>query len=118
MHQVDLNKLGSKPKVHAPRQVNLPGYHNSNADIAGSRSRQLHIGLNKPHYAMTNADLPGSQPDCVKFKTTREPANPLAPKYKLQTFKIAPVPPPKFIRDGITVEGIDGAKPKKERQFA
>lgn len=115
MLQSDLNFLGSKPKVHAPKQVNLPGYHNSNSDIAGSKSRQLHIGLNKPHYAESNADLPGSKPDCVKFKTKREPANPLMPAYKLQSFKVQPPPPPKFIRDGMSVEGIEGAKPKKER---
>ena len=65
---------GAKPKVYAPESVNKPGYFNDNSDIAGSKSRALHIGLNRGvSGSLVNSDIEGSRPDCVKFKTKREP---------------------------------------------
>jgi len=49
----------------------------------GAQPRMLHYGLDKPHYNMKVDDIEGSRPDIVKFKSTREPSNPLNPVYKL-----------------------------------
>ena len=38
---------GAKPKVFAPKEVNKPQHFNDNSDIAGSKPRTLHIGLNR-----------------------------------------------------------------------
>ena len=37
--------IGATPKVFVPKVVNKPSFFNNNADIAGSSSRALHIGL-------------------------------------------------------------------------
>lgn len=67
---------------------------------------------------MSNDDIPGTKPDCQKFKTLREPCNPLNPSYKLQSFEVIPSPVPKFIRDSINITDIDGTQPKKEKKLA
>ena len=73
---------GAEPKVFIPKIVNKPGYSNSNHDILGSKPRQLHIGLtNKNETNLNNSDIPGSKPDIIKFKTKRQPQNPLNPEY-------------------------------------
>lgn len=101
----------------APAQVNRPQFFNSNSDIEGSKTRQLHIGLNKPGYSLVNEDIQGTKPDCVKFKTKREPCNPLTPTYKLQAYTVVPPAPPKFIRDGMQVQDIDGAMPRVKKEL-
>lgn len=83
------------------RQINKPDFQLSNQDIPGSGPRQLHFGLNKVEYNLTNEDIVGSKPNCIKFKSTRDPSNPLNPQYKLASFQYVPPPPPKFIRDSI-----------------
>lgn len=39
---------GAKPKILAPNRTRDPGFFNSNADIEGTKSRMLHIALDKP----------------------------------------------------------------------
>lgn len=46
----------------------------------------------------------------------REPSNPLEPKYELQKVDIRPITPPKFIRDQMNIDDIEGAKPKTNWQ--
>ena len=66
---------------------------------------------------MTNEDVPMSKPNFIKFQTTRPPSNPLNPQYKLSEVEYKPPTPPKFIRDHITNDDIDGAHPKKTKYF-
>ena len=73
----------------------------------------LHFALNKKETNLTNDDIAGSKPQCVKFTTKREPCNPLEPVYKLQSFEYVPPPVPKFIRDSIQHDDIDGSKTRK-----
>ena len=39
--------------------------------------------MNKPEFILKKDDIPQTSPDCVKFKSKREPLNPLSPIYKL-----------------------------------
>ena len=72
--------------------------------------------MNKPEYAHNNADIENSQPDCVKFKTKRT-NDPLNPSYQLPKVELRPVTPPKFIRDNIHNDDIEGSKPKKPQHY-
>ena len=65
---------------------------------------------------MGNQDIEHSQPDCVKFKTMRS-HDPLNPNYQLSKVEIRPPTPPKFIRDNIHHDDIDGSKPKKPTYY-
>jgi hypothetical protein len=82
-------------------------------DIERTCPKQLHVKLNKQEYYLKNEDIEGSSPQCVKFKTNRERFNPLEPKYNLCKVEEIPVPEPKFIRDSIRIDDIDGAHPRK-----
>ena len=53
-----------------------------------------------------------------KFKTKRIACNPLVPEYKLQTYNHVAPPVPKFIRDHLKIDDIEGAKPKEKRELA
>jgi len=75
------------------------------------------IGLNKPEYNLTNADIEKSKPNYIKFSTTRLASNPLNPVYKLSEVEYRPPTPPKFIRDQISNQDIDGAHPKKAKYY-
>ena len=90
-----------------------------NEDIEGSGPRMLHIGLsNKPEYNLSNSDIEGSKTQIFKFQTKREPHNPLNPNYKLPSFTYVPPEPPRFIRDGMAVDDIEGSKPLVKKKFA
>jgi len=73
--------------------------------------------LNKPEYNLTNGDIEKSKPNFTKFSTTRPPSNPLNPVYKLAHVEYFPPEPPKFIRDNMEIEDIDGARPKKQKYY-
>jgi hypothetical protein len=71
----------------------------------------LHIGLNKPEYNLQPVD----KPNCVKFTTTRTGGDPLNPTYKLPVVEQRPITPPRFLRDHMEIDDIDGARPKKDK---
>ena len=85
---------------------------NKTDDIDRSCPKLLHVGLNKPEYNLRNDDIEFSVPGCVKIKTNRH-VNPLEPRYQLPKTEQIPFDIPKFIRDPIPVDDIDGAKPRK-----
>lgn len=74
------------------------------------------LGLNKPEYNLGNHDIEHSRPDCVKFKTERS-YDPLNPSYNLSKVEIRPITPPRFIRDNIHHDDIEGSKPKKPAYY-
>lgn len=90
---------------------------NQNWDIDRTGPRALHIGLNKPEYNLSNDDIGKSKPQFQKFKTKRV-VNPMNPNYSLPKVELVEVDPPKFIRDHISNEDIEGAQPKKPKYFA
>lgn len=102
----------------AKEEVNKPEFSLNNLDIEGSGPRLLHIGLNKQYYYLTNDDINGSKPNWNKFDTTRQPSNPLNPVYKLQSFTYVPPEAPKFIRDAMGINDIEGTRPVKKREFS
>jgi hypothetical protein len=101
------------------------GYHynqkevfaNRNDDIAGSRPKKLHQPLDRQYYNLRNDDIQGSKPKCQKFTTTRESTNPLNPDYQLPKVEVRVNTPPKFIRDHISINDIDGAKPNPYTKY-
>ena len=103
---------GAAPKVWIKPEVNRQEFVNQNIDIAGSTSRQLHFGLNKPEYNLNNKDIEKSWPHWNKFVTTRSPTNPLNPVYTLSKVEYVPPEPVKFIRDQMNVDDLEGARPK------
>ena len=108
----NLDIQGSSPKKFGIL-CHKPDYTNRNDDIERSHPKLLHIGLDKPEYNLNSRDIPGNSPSCVIFKTTREPFNPLEPKYKLPQVESLDPPIPKFIRDNIQINDIQGSFPKK-----
>ena len=53
----------------------------------------------------------------LKFVTTRQPSNPLDPVYKLSVVEYVKPDPPKFIRNGMDISDVDGARPKFVREL-
>ena len=86
---------------------------NTNWDIDRSAPRNLHIPLNKPETNLLAHDIEGAKPQCVKFKSTRQGNDPLNPNYNLQKVETKPITPPKFIRDTMHIDDIEGVRPKK-----
>lgn len=72
--------------------------------------------MNKPEYNLTNSDIGGAQPNCVKFTTNRKGHNPLNPTYKVSEVEKRPYTPPRYMRDGMDIEDIEGARPKQVKQ--
>jgi hypothetical protein len=107
----NLDIEGSFPKRHGVFNQKT-NFINKLDDIERTSSKILHYPLNKPEYNLSNSDIKGSSPKCVTFVTKRN-FNPLEPKYNLPHVEEIPPPVPKFIRDNINVDGIEGAHPKK-----
>lgn len=108
----NLDILGSSPKKFGVLH-HKPDFTNRNEDIERSHPKMLHIGLNKPEYNLNSRDISGNSPSCVIFKTNREPFNPLEPKYNLPKVESIDPPVPKFIRDNIQINDIQGSFPRK-----
>ena len=104
----NLDIEGSSPRKFGAFHQKID-YTNKNDDIERSSPKILHIKLKKPEYNLSNSDIEFSSPQCVKSKIKRH-LNPLEPKYKLP--KATPYPPyePKFIKDSINVDDIEGAE--------
>lgn len=107
----NLDIEGSSPRKFGAFNQKID-YTNKNDDIDKSFPKKLHIKLNKPEYNLSNSDIEYSQPHCVKCKITRH-TNPLEPKYNLPKSPEYPPYEPRFVRDNIKVDDIEGAKPRK-----
>jgi hypothetical protein len=108
--------IGASPKVHGSKPIgNKLPWNLSNLDIERSSPRALHVGLSKQENNMRTEDILGAKPQCVKFQTTRLDTNPLNPKYKLQTAIYLPPEPMRFVRDQMSIDDIEGAKPSRKK---
>ena len=110
---------GAQPKLHGSKVTNKPEF-TGNWDIDRSGPRALHIGLNKypgSDLNLNNNDIEGSRPKCVQFNSTRQYNDPLNPQYALPQVEMRPITPPKFVRDAIGHDDIEGSKPKKQTYY-
>jgi len=114
LHTSDIH--GAVPKLHGSKQVNKPDFMNQNWDIERAGPRALHMNLYKVETNLNTQDIGGAQPQVNKFKSTRIGNDPLNPNYKLSEVEQRPSTPPRFIRDQMTVDDIDKAKPKENAQ--
>ena len=53
----------------------------------------------------------------MKFNSTRQNFDPLNPRYQLAKVEERPITPPKFLRDNIGHDDIEGSKPKKQTYY-
>ena len=111
----NLDIEGSSPRKFDTFNQKI-SFINKNDDIELSSPKQLHIKLNKPEYNLTNLDIESSTPKCVRCKIKRN-LNPLSPKYNLPSNIEYPPYIPKFIRDNINIHDINGAQPKKIKNY-
>lgn len=77
----------------------------------------MHVGLHKPENNLKTNDILGARPQCVKFTTNRIGTNPLNPTYTLQKVEFVAPEPTRFIRDQLSIDDIEGAKPAKKKQL-
>jgi hypothetical protein len=108
---------GAKPFLKGYQYLNKPEYSNSTTNIEKASSKALHSSLNKPEFNLKTSDIEKAQSSLGHFKSTRM-TNPLNPIYKLPSFEVRPITPPKFVRDSIQVSDISGAKPEKYFKYA
>ena len=103
-----LFSIGTSPKALWSQKGRQPEFMLVKEDIERSGPRKLHVRLNKPDFNLTNADIAGSKTQANKFTTKREPSNPLEPVYKLASYTYLPPETPKFLRDSMKVDDIEG----------
>jgi hypothetical protein len=96
--------------------TNKTDFINKVDDIEKTNSKILHYPLNKPEYNLTNSDIEKSSPNMGHLKTNRC-TNPLEPKYTLSKVENYPPEIPKFIRDQININDIEGTHPQKYFQW-
>ncbi|KAL4464775.1 hypothetical protein ABPG74_011336 [Tetrahymena malaccensis] len=108
----DLSDIrGASPEMRGYKYNNKETFVNRIDDIDGSSPKQLIKCLSKPDFQLNNKDIKGAQPQINKFQTTRQPFNPLQPQYQLPKAEVRVSTPPKFIRDNINIDDIEGTKP-------
>ena len=100
-------------------QSYLPGYRYRNkpdlynvTDIEKASPQPRCRSLNKPEYNLQTSDIPHASPDSVNFKSNRIGNNPLNPVYILPSYNSKPSTPPRFLRDSISIDDIEGSKPQ------
>lgn len=109
--------LFTKDIVHTKHKIlKNESYSLKNDDIDLSCPKRLHQPLNKPYYYLRDDDIAGTKPASKTFQTKREASNPLNPVYKLPSFEPLEHVVPKFIRDSINVDDINGSKPRNLQQ--
>jgi hypothetical protein len=106
--------------VHKPSQIfneqqtpktyyNKPSFFTT-ADIDGAQPKRQHQ-RSVPRNALRVDDIEGASVLIKdKFLHTKRHEDPLQPNYKLPSCKVAPPPEPKFIKDTLNVDDIDGTR--------
>lgn len=95
-------------RPHFERQTNI----NSN-DIEKSHPKQLiPTKVNKPSYIFEVDDIEGTRTKINKFTTHRQ-TNPLEPQYQSPHVEYIPAEEPKFIRDNMAIDDIEGVRHKE-----
>ena len=116
--------LAEGPKtryVHAPSQIfnedkgggktyyNKPSFFGT-ADIDGAQPKRAHQ-RRVPGDNLNVSDIDGASVLIKdKFLHTKRHEDPLQPNYKLPSCKVVPPPEPRFIKDTMAVDDIDGTR--------
>lgn len=50
-----------------------------------------------------------------RFFDTKRNVDPLQPEYKLPSYSMAPIEPPKFVKDPMNIDDIDGTRTKQKK---
>ena len=99
-------------------QYRPPKVYNHNfqldiSDIEGSKTKPMVNENKKPVDIMSVDDIEGAKPRIQRaLPHSNRMTNPLNPQYQLPTKQEPPIPTPKFIRDNISVDDIQGAHSK------
>lgn len=108
---------GTKPQNRFNAYTNKPDLWN-NADVQGSTSKVLHKSRNSLDKSLYIDDIEGARAKIRdKFLFTKRSVDPLNPQYSLPTFTPAEPYEPKFLRDSVRVDDIDGAMTKAPINF-
>ena len=101
---------GAQPYLPGYKYTNKPNYYMVD-DIEKASPQPRHRSSNKPSTNLLTSDIPNANPNVLQFKTSRKDHNPLTPLYNLPTFEVKPSTPPRFIRDSINIDDIEGCRP-------
>lgn len=101
---------GAQSYLPGYKYINKPNYY-SVVDIEKASPQPRHKSLNKPSTNLLTSDIPSASPNVLQFKTSRKDHNPLTPVYNLASFEVKPSTPPRFLRDSINIDDIEGTKP-------
>ena len=117
----NLDIQGSSPRKFGLLTKKID-FTNNNKDIEKSSPSQLFKKV-IPNYSLSCKDIQGATPHHLKFHIVRC-TNPLNPKYNLpktettkQEENIDNNKKPKFIKDNLKIDDIEGARPKKIGNF-
>lgn len=102
---------GARPSLKGYQYFNKPSFAYSTEDIEKASPKKLHQRLEKEETNLKTRDIDGAFPNKTGFQTLRIGTNPLNPVYNLPQYEAYSPPPPKFIRDQISVHDIEGTKP-------
>ena len=102
---------GASPHLPGYTYHNKPNFYNVN-DIEKASPSPRFRSFNKPEYNLKTSDIDNASPSSVMFKTNRTGHNPLTPVYILPSYQTKPATPPRFIRDSIQIDDIEGSTPQ------
>lgn len=91
--------------------MNKPDFQHEISDIEKAQPKKIMRNASSVDYTLKVDDIAGTKPRINKFSSSRQPSNPLEPKYSLPKFDVIDPPPRNFIRDSIDVSDIDGTRP-------
>ena len=101
---------GARSYLPGYKYINKPNFYNVN-DIEKAQAHPRHSST-KESYSLKTSDISNASPSAVLFKTNRLGHNPLTPVYILPSYETKPGTPPRFIRDSISVDDIEGSRPQ------
>ena len=91
----------------------------SQSDVPGSTSKALTWSRNVRDNSLYIDDIEGTRHTIKdRMMQTKRHVNPLTPDYPLPSFQSAEHPVPKFIKDPLHHDDIDGSTIKPKKQFA
>eukprot|EP00357_Protocruzia_adherens_P026984 CAMPEP_0115018228 /NCGR_PEP_ID=MMETSP0216-20121206/28657_1 /TAXON_ID=223996 /ORGANISM="Protocruzia adherens, Strain Boccale" /LENGTH=642 /DNA_ID=CAMNT_0002389335 /DNA_START=30 /DNA_END=1958 /DNA_ORIENTATION=- len=105
-----LDIVGARPRMKEYEFAAHSSLSLRTDDIDKARSKTLHRNIKKPNYSLDVSDIATKN---RRFQTNRESGNPLQPNYKLPSVEFRELTPPKFIRDNMDYQDVEGSKPSK-----